>query len=64
MTPLPGNTTPEEMLRFAVFSGNGFFDAEGCEAACRWAVTEIDRLRAEVENQAAVLRNHETWCGR
>lgn len=34
------------MLRYAVSSGRGFFDAEETEVACRWAVVEIDRLRA------------------
>lgn len=40
-------TTPEEALRHAVDSGLGFYDAAACESASRWAVNEIDRLRAE-----------------
>lgn len=50
-----GSTTPEEMLRFAVSSGDGFFDAKSCEAACRWAVDEIDRLRRWKEEALPVM---------
>lgn len=65
MTPLSGSTPdphpPERLLRFAVSSGNGFFDAESTEAACRWAVEEIDGLRLTLATICQCVDQMRLW---
>jgi hypothetical protein len=51
-------------MRWLACAQHGGTAIQELVAESRWAVGEIERLRAEVENQAAVLRNHETWCDR
>ena len=63
---MSSDKTPEEkMLRYAVSSGKGFFDAEDTEAACRWAIAEIDRLRADharfVSDSGSTVPLAEEW---
>jgi hypothetical protein len=51
--PVPDGS--ETALRAAVTSGRGFDDAAQTEAACRWALAEIDRLRDAIASHANTL---------
>lgn len=52
---LPDRSSMEDALRHAVESGQGFYSAAETEQASRWALAEVDRLRAALEQAEKAL---------